>query len=323
MDERKQAELPVLEPSLQVSFYHRLQALRHLYLHDALRATIERVDIKALDDQLVQYVGGAQLRRVASFGLRGEIFFPVPILLETNPFLLGYYRLLFGLSQKEFYHKGPFGRFRRLEDQGTIPNGLAYDVVPLCLSLTKTAELLVDSIDDLSLSVAHELQLLTLGPQLRGSRNTELGQGATQEVYQLIAAIVGPYLKEKTPRTMRIENDSHRSVLIEFFTDPDVRITEQLASYNRPLVSIEIKGGADVSNVHNRLGEAEKSHQKARSAGFFEFWTIVRASVDVERAHRESPTTSRFFNLDRIQDPATPDHREFRDVLSSLLGIRT
>lgn len=322
MEEQKRAELPVLEPSLQLSFYHRLQALRRLYLHDALKATIQDVDIQALDDQLAQYVGATQLKRVASFGLRGEIFFPVPILLEANPFLLGYYRLLFGLSQKEFYQKGPFGRFKRLEDQGIIAKGLEHDILPLCLSLIKTAQLLVEGIDDLSLSVAHDLQLLTLGPQLRGSRNTELGQGATQEVFDLIAGAVTPYLKDKTQRTIRIENDSHRSVLIEFFSDPDVRITEQLPSHNRPLVSIEIKGGADVSNVHNRLGEAEKSHQKARNAGFFEFWTILRASVDLERARGESPTTSRFFNLDRIQDPATPDHKEFRDVLASLLGIR-
>jgi hypothetical protein len=88
-------------------------------------------------------------------------------------------------------------------------------------------------------------------------------------------------------------------------------------------VSIEVKGGTDISNIHNRLGEAEKSHQKARNRGFFEFWTIVRCDVDPAMAARESPTTSRFFHLDRISDQKAPEHREFRDLLGSLLGIQT
>ena len=40
-------------------------------------------------------------------------------------------------------------------------------------------------------------------------------------------------------------------------------------------IAIEIKGGTDVSNLHNRLGEAEKSHQNARLLGFTQFWTII------------------------------------------------
>lgn len=122
-------------------------------------------------------------------------------------------------------------------------------------------------------------------------------------------------------RFQEVENDSHRLVLIEFFSDPDIRIVEQLASTTRPLVSVEIKGGADRSNIHNRL-EAEKSHQKARARGFFEFWTILRSEVDLTLARRESPTTSHFFNLDRIQDHATEEHRAFREIFGALAGIR-
>jgi hypothetical protein len=32
-------------------------------------------------------------------------------------------------------------------------------------------------------------------------------------------------------------------------------------------VAVEIKGGKDYSNIHNRIGEAEKSHQKAKKEG--------------------------------------------------------
>ncbi len=124
-------------------------------------------------------------------------------------------------------------------------------------------------------------------------------------------------------RTDRIENDSHRVVIIEFFSDPDVRITEQLASHTRALVSIEIKGGADFSNIHNRLGEAEKSHQKAKNAGFREFWTITKVHVDEPRARRETPTTTHFFCLEAVKDAGTAEHKRLRDMLASLLGIQT
>jgi len=316
------AEFPVLKPNLQISFYYRLQELRELYLHEALKKTIEKVETDVVDRELSRHVKAKHLKRAASFGLRGELFFPVPCLIEANPFLLGYYRLLFGLSQKEFYNKGPFGRFKRLEDRGEIPPSLSSQVPTLCSSLCRTSEGLVAGIDDLSLAILHDLQLLTLGPQLRGSENTRLGQSAAKEVFEIIHKLVKPYVKETTPRTVLLENDSHRAVMIEFFSDPDVRVTEKLPSGVRPLVSMEIKGGRDSSNIHNRLGEAEKSHQKAKNRGFFEFWTIVRVDVDPEVASRESPTTSRFFHIDRIRNPRTKEHREFRELLSSMIGVR-
>lgn len=315
-------DFPALEPNLQISFYYRMQAVRDLYLNEALKKTIKVLDIKKVDSQLSEYVEQKYLRRVASFGLRGEIFFPVPFVIETNPFLLGYYRLLFGLSQKEFYNKGPFGKFKKLEELGEVPDKLKPIITALCNSLIKTAQMLVEGVDEVSLQIVHELQLLTIGPQLRGSENTRLGQEATRDVFALIKEIVSPYIKEKTKRTIIIENDSGRTVLIEFLSDPDIRITEKLETQMRPKVSIEIKGGTDASNIHNRLGEAEKSHQKARNRGFFEFWTIIRVNVDQTLAKRESPTTSQFFHLDLITDPDTQEYKKFKEILSSLIGIK-
>lgn len=312
----------VLGANLQISFYYRLEAIRQQYLHQALRRTVEKLDIHVLDGQLAQYVSPKHLSRVASHGLRGEVFFPVPCTIQANPFLLGYYRLLFGLSQKAFYGKGPFGRFKRLEERGDIPDALQAQIEALCASLVKTAQSLVDGIDELSLSVVHELQLLTVGPQLRGSENTRLGQEAMKRMFRLVSTVVGSYAREATERTIRIENDSGRTVLVEFFSDPDIRVTQKLESGVRPLVSMEVKGGTDVSNIHNRLGEAEKSHQKARKLGFFEFWTVIRCDVDHELAKRESPTTTHFFQLDRIAARGTPEHAQFRELLGSLIGIR-
>jgi len=316
-------QFPVLRPDLQVSFYRRLQELRARYLQEALRKTVESADLTTLDRELAKCVTAKHLRRVASYAIRGEVFFPVPCLLRANPFLLGYYRLLYGISQKEFYNKGPFGRFKRLEDGGALPPEVDGEIATLCRSLVQTGQALVDGIGDgLSPATVHDLQLLTIGPQLRGSENTRLGRGATREVFSLIRQIAGGYIREASDVLIRIENDSGREVVIEFASDPDVAITEVLETGMRPAVSIEVKGGRDASNIHNRIGEAEKSHQKAKKRRFFEFITILRVAVDPEMARRESPTTSHFFHLDRLLDTASEEHSQFRNLLGSVMGIR-
>lgn len=317
----KTESFPIVEPSLQISFYYKLRTIKELYLQDALKATLKDIDLRRLDQELNDYVDSKYLRRVASFGIRGEVLFPVPYVIEKNPFLLGYYRLLYGLSQKEFYGRGPFGRFKRLEESGEISSKRIDDLPLLCKSLVETAILLVKNIDDWSLSDIHEMQLLTVGPQLRGGENVRKGQEATKEVFSFIRDIVKPYIRHAKDRTILIENDSGRKVLIEFSSDPDISIIETLKSRNEPLVSIEIKGGTDFSNIHNRLGEAEKSHLKASRLGFFEFWTLLRVDIAESEARKASPTTSHFFNIDRLLSAKTDDNTKFIDLLGSKLGI--
>jgi hypothetical protein len=323
MRRQRDSILPVLAPDLQISFYYRLQTLGDLYLGGALRVAVGKLGTKEIDGQLAAYVGREALARVASFGLRGEVFFPVPIILEATPFLLGYYRLLYGLSQKEFYSKGPFGRFAILEEEGEIPERVAGEIPALCRSLVQTAQALTQGLDRLSLDQVHDLQLLTLGPSFRGSELNRIGRAALKEIHELIHSIVEPHVKVSTARTILLENASGRDVLVAFADDPDVRIVETLASVEHPCVSMEIKGGGDASNVYNRIGEAEKSHLKAKQAGFFEFWTIVRADFNPDRARRDSPTTSHFFRLDAIVDPTAAEHRLFRDRLCANVGIPT
>jgi hypothetical protein len=95
------SSLPVLKPDIQVSLYSRLQALRERYLIESLKKTVgsEDFDLQALDAELATYADAKNLKRIASFSLRGEIFFPVPYVIARNPFLLGYYRLLLGFSR--------------------------------------------------------------------------------------------------------------------------------------------------------------------------------------------------------------------------------
>lgn len=312
---------PILSADLQVGFHYKLKTIKDLFFHEALSKTIKTLKISDIDSELNKYVSEEALQKLATLSLRGEVIFPVPILLNSNPFLVGYYRLLLGFSQKEFYAKGPFGAFRSMEENGKISKTSSENLELFCKSLIKTAESLVTQIGEFNISSLSELQLLTVGPQLRGSKNNEYGQVATQKTFSLIKEFVKDYILTSTPTSIEIKNDSGRMVEIKFSSDPDIEIIEKLTTGTRGLISIEIKGGKDISNIHNRIGEAEKSHQKARQRGYFEFMTII--SVDIEYAFlkSESPTTSHFFHLDEISDKNTVEYNKFRELLSSILGV--
>jgi hypothetical protein len=321
--------LPVLKPTGQVDFYSRLQAVRRRYLRDALKETIEdsAFDLRVLDDELPSFVDAVHLKRLASFHLRGEAFFPVPYLLIRNPHLLGYYRLLYGFSCKAFYEQGPFKRFQRLENDGRVEPRIEPRIPSLCRSLCATGGLLVEPIEHLSLAAVNELQILTLGAQFRGSGNVKVGQDAVDGLFSLFKSLLSPYNAKIKGRRLAFVNDSRLPVVVRFGSDPDVSITQQLDAEERKLVAIELKGGTDVSNIWNRLGEAEKSHLKAKAKGYNELWTVTRvdlttAPVLQSKARAQSPNTTRFFFLDRIADPTTPDAITFRQVLGSMMGVR-
>ena len=118
-----------------------------------------------------------------------------------------------------------------------------------------------------------------------------------------------------------MRNSAGRIISVRFGPDPDVAIFSMGEGRTHPIVSVEVKGGRDVSNIHNRIGEAEKSHRKAKDQGFNEFWTILGAAVDQEVASRESPTTTRFFFLPAIESAQTPESAEFQEHLAIALGI--
>lgn len=319
-------ELPIFNPDLQIGVYGRLKEIRKRLLVEALGNTIKNLRVSEIDAELNKYVNEASLNKVATFGIRGEFFFPVPTIIRANPFLLGYYRLLYGISQKEMYNSDSYGKyygkFKRLEEVGVISERTDPYIEALCSSLIATGEVFVDYLDEISVELVNDLQLLTLGPQLRGSINTKIGSDATAEAITLITNMVEPYIQRSTGKRIIIKNDSERQIKIEFLSDPDVKIEEMVNSNWVPKVAMEIKGGKDRSNVWNRIGEAEKSQLAAAEYGFAHRWTIIRVDVDTEEASVKSPSTTMFFNLDRIQDPEDQEYSSFRDNFSSILGIR-
>lgn len=115
--------IKVPQPDAQIDFAAALSVIRGAYLQDALAETVKGLAIPDIDKELATYVPARSLSALAGHGPRGEMVFPVPVVLRANPRLLGYYRLLYGYSQKEFYNTGTgLGRFNRHS-----PSGLPLD----------------------------------------------------------------------------------------------------------------------------------------------------------------------------------------------------
>jgi XcyI restriction endonuclease len=126
-----------------------------------------------VDSQLALLAPSQEIALLASKGLRGEIVFATPAVLTANPRLLGYYRLLLGYSQKEFYKTGTgLGQFRLMEDKGILSAGCRGAIEDLCRSLNDSATYLIREISEVALTqhFLDDLTLLTLGPQLVAQR---------------------------------------------------------------------------------------------------------------------------------------------------------
>jgi len=314
----------VPEQDLQITFFHRLQEIRNTYLLNALLSTVSNLEIKKIDRELADLVSKKELQRVAGWGLRGEVVFAVPSVLKKNPWILGYYRLLLGFSQKQFYgdHYG-LASFKSMEERGRLSTESESFLTELCQILCSSAEHLTKAIPRLTQEGVHEMTLLTLGPQLRGGALNVLGSTATKKVFNLISSLLDSVETKETEKSIEVRNAAGRIVRVEFANDPDICIREKLPSGRyRNLVAIEIKGGRDYSNVHNRIGEAEKSHQKARKEGYVECWTIVGiANLDLPQVRKESPSTDRFYHIDKIADALSDEGEDFRENLLARIGI--
>lgn len=317
----------VPDPELQIDFATSLAKIRRLYLQDALNETVRGLVIPEIDKELAIHVPPRSLSTLAGHGLRGEMMFPVPIVLAANPRLLGYYRLLYGYSQKEFYTTVTgIGRFKGMEERGTLPARNASELPDLCDALCRAGTLLLVGIGTtvVNAELLDNLTLLTLGPQLRGGANVRRGTAGIRTVFNIIREIVRPSIVEVTDVRIKIMNAAERMVLIEFAPDPDIVIREEMRPDTyRQLIAIEIKAGSDFSNIHNRIGEAEKSHQKAKSAGFVECWTVVNVDrIDISMARRESPSTNRYYRISDLVDATGPDYQDFRDRVIALTGLK-
>lgn len=312
-----------LSPSRQVAFHQLLVGARRNWLADALRETLSGVDAKRLRSELSDFVPDDVSRMLAAAGIRDEMVFPVPVVLQAGPTLVGYYRLLLGVSQKRFYRSGSsMTAFKSMEERGTLSKTQAGRLAHFC---TEMCTALSDLIRQLSPGVIpqdiNELPLLTLGAQFQGGNNVTIGKLATVDVFLAIAEIVKNHIAQRTEKKISVKNSAGRMVLISLAGDPDVKIQEDFDGELRNKVAMEIKGGTDVSNVHNRAGEAEKSHQNARKEDYRDFWTIIlRKGVNIDKLQAESPTTS-WFDAAQILGRTGDDWELFRSRVAGEVGI--
>lgn len=313
-------------PNTQVSFAGALKEMRKTYLQDALAATIASMDINMLDSELHEYVDNYSLQILAMHGMRGELLFAVPSVLEKNPRLLGYYRLLLGYSQKGFYTAATgTGMFKSLEEKGVLSNKQHSSLPELCRALNLSAKYMLEHLEDQMISTGFfdQLTVLTLGPQLRGGANVQKGTSAISQVFDVVYQIVSASVVRSNSRCIELKNSSDRTVYIQFAADPDIVIREELATDTyRNLVAIEVKGGQDYSNIHNRVGEAEKSHQKTKKDGYIECWTVVNVDrIDMDMAQKESPTTNKFYRISELLNQNSSEYRDFSLQILSVVGI--
>lgn len=307
----------------QVRFYQLLVAARKQWFMDALSDALGQLDQDVVKEQIREYVPDDAQKILAAAGLRDEHVFPVPAVLEAKPSLVGYYRLLLGAPQKSFY-KGSTGmsRFKAMEELGTISKGASPWVPEFCRAMAKPLAEFVRGIPKITERDLRELPLLTFGSQLQGSNNTQIGKTAMRDVFVAVKEIAAQYVVTTTENRLTLKNSSGRMVVITLAHDPDVRIQEQVSDQVHHKVAIEVKGGTDVSNVHNRAGEAEKSHQKAKKSGFPEFWTLIsKQGSDLSKLQSELPTTNRWFDIAEVLARNGRDWDDFRQRLAAACGI--
>ena len=300
-----------------------LAAARKQWFIDALSEALRRLDQNTIKAQAAQYIPCDVQMTLAAAGLRDEYVFPLPAVLHKKPSLVGYYRLLLGASQKSFY-KGAtgMGKFRSMEEDATISKKQEELLPEFCTAMSKSLADLVRQIPGITDRDIRELPLLTFGAQLQGASNTEIGKKAMQDVFLSIAEIVGKNVTRRKPEELTIRNASGREVVITLGRDPDVSVCESVGGKTHYKVAIEVKGGTDVSNAHNRAGEAEKSHAKAKRKGFREFWTIIsKKGLDMSKLQSESQTTTLWFDASEVLARQGRDWDEFRSRLVSEVGI--
>lgn len=153
----------------------------------------------------------------------------MPAVLEANPHLLGYYRLLMGYSQKEFYGRDKgfgVGCFKSMEEKGKAGKAAVADLHDLCVAFCAAASALLAGVGPLRVSreLLDDLTLLTVGPQLRGGANNQRGADGIVLVFEIIREIVAHAAAEVRESAIEVNSATGRPVLIEFAPDPDIII---------------------------------------------------------------------------------------------------
>jgi hypothetical protein len=321
----KEFDIPGVEK--QIFAAGQLNQLRGSILSKALANAAKDIDADILRNEIKKYAPCEGLRALQGTRVRDEEVFAIPCLLRKTPTLIGYYRLLLGASKKSFYaSKTGLGMFKTMEEKGRITKQAEVSIDDFCIQYNSSITLLIRGIYSSTLREdISELPLLTLGSQVHGSWSTAIGTKATKAVFEALKEVVkeaGCDFDEDDSRIATM-NAAGRKVTVSLAADPDVVIREDMGSgKSMYIAAIEIKGGLDYANIHNRVGEAEKSHQKAKSDGADQCWTIISlGGADREKLRMESPTTNHWFDIEQIKLRSGEDWDDVVARLKSAMSI--
>lgn len=321
-----------ISPDTAISLFEALFTARALQLQPALDNAVQAVGVPTIDAELHRLVPTPALNYLARLHLRGELVFPIPSIILHAPRLIGYYRMLLGISKKDFSQKNKlgYGRWLNAEVKDELPRKLVPFVEELCEALITPLNELVEAtkrlkaLDDRDLN---DLALLTLGPSLQGGRNNIIGKQAATGIFDALRSLVALWITLDTSTLIQFQPPTGRSFELALASDPDVRLDEiqQLGAASGPkrrhLVAIEIKGGRDKANAHNRAGEAEKSHIKAADAGYSERWTMmVLQGLDRQRLQSETPSSTKLLDVDQITHKDGSDWDALKQCFGAVIG---
>ena len=184
--------ITAFSPARQLGFHQLLVSARKTWLRDALSEALKQAAPDTVKEQLSKYVPTDVQRTLAAAGIRDEHVFPVPVVLETKPTLIAYYRLLLGVPQKSFYRGGTgMGQFKGMETRGVLKAGRRPDLEGFCEAMGQSlAELVRQMTPELTTQDVNELPLLTLGSQFQGGNNNTIGKQATVDVFLAVTELV-------------------------------------------------------------------------------------------------------------------------------------
>lgn len=315
-------------PVRQFYVHSLLVAARDTMMADVLLKTLGTIDPDELADDIKAVAPSEARKSLQAAGIRDELVFAAPSVLATRPSLLGYYRLLLGVSQKQFYTRvSGLSRFKPMEVRNSLSSRNGDVLKELCIAINDAlGEMVTGIVGGIKPKDLEQLPLIALGAQFDGSWRNQVGKEATKDVFAAIKEIVkgagSAYQESDDGRSLTLVNSSGRKITVALAADPDVVIVEDINGQSRLKVAIEIKGGTDRSNAHNRAGEAEKSHQKARNRNAGDFWTVISvAGMDMSVVRQESPTTRQWFDVTEIQARHGAGWTDLRSSVQIAMGI--
>lgn len=313
----------------QIQTQKILHEYRDRMLGENLKTAVATIDPDVLQLEIAKFVNKDCRMILQGLSIREETMFALPCILDSNPILLGYYRLLMGISEKQFYTSSTgLSIFKSMEHDGKITPNSRQELNNLCYAINSAMENLLRNFNRSTLNQdLSTLPLMTLGVYADGVWRNIIGTQAALHVFGTIKQIVKLSCIDiitDEDKCLKFKNGVGAVYRVITSSDPDISIFLEEPSEEK-ILCIEIKGGQDVANVHNRAGEAEKAHLKASQAGWREKWTVIYLvglqNKQADKLLTESPSTDVWFDINEVCTQSGKTYELFKRALTVKFGI--